>query len=1139
MKLTLERKILGGFVICCLVLSLVAVVSYRNGAKLEVSNQWVAHTHEVLSAFEQVLVHELDAETAERGYIITGNTDYLNAYNQAIGQVSGSIAQVKSLTGDNRVQQANIRNIQQLTDTVARFFGGCIRARETLGFDHARDLLETGTGNRLVENLRSAIGDAMGMEQALLVERRQVSTADSRSFDIIFAVLLVLIGIVLIAVYVVVRTNLRALKKAEHETGQKNWALTGTGRLTRATQGNMRLEELSRTIIQHLAEWVDAQAGALYVVTEDGIHFKLRGTYPVDTAPEVIRRGQGLAGQAAQEKRTITVTDIPHDHFTTSTSFGQMTPHQIMAVPVIFEADVLGIIELGAVRRFSAIQQEYIEAVVDNIAVTLSSSLAREKAAELLEETQRQAEELETQQEELRQTNEELHEKTDLLERSEAELKAQQEELQQTNEELGEKAALLEEQKEKLETVKLDLEAKAVELEQTSRYKSEFLANMSHELRTPLNSILILSQLLMDNKNQVLGEKEVTYAKNVHTSGTELLTLINDILDLSKVEAGKLDMDIARVDIGEVTANLRILFTELAKKRSIEFSVVHPEGNLTEALYSDSKRLEQILRNFLSNAFKFTESGGKVTLEMDMSPAGEAIFSVTDTGIGIPKDKQHLIFQAFQQADGSTKRKYGGTGLGLSISRELANALGGRITLQSEEGKGSRFTLYLPVGQRNPVARHPAGSAAIEAEPLTMSPWPATHDHAAAAAAHNTPADDRHIIGDKDRVVLIIEDDAQFASVLLDFFRERNYKGIIAHQGNTGLSLARHYHPDAIMLDMQLPVMDGSEVLRQLKNDPALRHIPVQIFSGYDRRKESLELGAFDFIRKPVSREAVQEAMDRIEDFIVKKLKRLLIVEDNKEQNTAICELIGDEDVQCFSAYSGAEAYKLLQTEPCDCIIIDLGLPDMSGIQLLEQIKANEELNRIPVIVYTGKDLTKEEAVRLNRLANTVVLKTATSTERLLDEAILFLHRVESKLPKEKQQIIRKLHRSDEVLKNKKVLIVDDDMRNIYSLTNALEEEGLQCMTAENGRESIQKLNENPDTDIVLMDIMMPGMDGYEATREIRRSNAFARLPIIALTAKAMKGDREKCLEAGMSDYIAKPVNIDQLLSLMRVWLYR
>jgi len=1143
---------LGGFVLCSLILALVAVISFRNSENLTSSNQWVNHTHEVLYEFDQVLVSTLNAETGERGYIITGDDIYLEPFDQAKAALSEYLDKVRELTKDNPLQQENIGRIKTLADTLMKHLELCIGVRKTQDLEKTRALVATGEGKRLLDLIRKEVNNAEQVEQTLLAQRKQASEADSRNFTLVFIVLLFVIAVVLIGVYIIITNNLKALKKAEQDTAQKNWTLTGSGELIKDMQGNKQVTELAETIINHLAGWLDAQAGAIYIVEEDGRHLKMAGAYAMAKRKNdlpVIAIGQGLAGQCAAEKRTILVTHIPPGQFNISSSFGEMVPGHIIVLPVIFENAVIAVIELGSIHGFPVLQQQYLAVVMDTIAVAISSSQVREKTKELLEETQRQAEELEAQQEELKQTNEELHEKTELLERSEAELKAQQEELQQTNEELEEKANLLEEQKEKLEVAKMEVETKARELELTSKYKSEFLANMSHELRTPLNSILILVQLLAENKNKMLGEKEVSYAKNVYSSGTDLLNLINEILDLSKVEAGKIELEMAETDIGHIIRNLRALFGEIANNKSITFEIIYPEEKFTDPLYTDSQRLEQILRNLLSNAFKFTGRNGKVITEIDLSGDKMVSFSVTDTGIGIPESKQGIIFQAFQQADGSTKRKYGGTGLGLSISRELAHALGGEIHLQSEEGKGSRFTLYIPLKfdpstadpQHRTDPQHPADAHSDQTQmrkPRGKRSIPPAGE-AGQAGSRDNAIDDRYSIQENDRIILIIEDDVSFAGILLEFFRERKYKGIIAHQGNAGLSLARYYRPDAIVLDMQLPVMDGSEVLRQLKNDPDLRHIPVQIFSGYDRRMECLELGAFDFIKKPVTRPAMQDAFDKVEDFIRKKLKKLLIVEDNRQQNNAIRELIGNGDVKSFSAYAGLEAFEIMQKEKFDCVIIDLGLPDMSGIELLEKIKANNELNRIPIIVYTGKDLNKEEAARLNKLANTVVLKTANSRERLLDETILFLHRVESNLPKEKQQIIRKLHRTDEVLKNRKVLIVDDDMRNIYSLTNALEEEGLRCITAENGRAAVGLLKEHADTDIVLMDVMMPEMDGYEATQEIRKMSKFSKLPVIALTAKAMKGDREKCLEAGMSDYIAKPVNIDQLLSLMRVWLYR
>jgi CheY-like chemotaxis protein len=1149
--MTLDKKIQAGFIGCSLVLLVIAMISFRNSEKFVDTNQWVNHTHEVLYEFDQILISSVNAETGARGFVITNDESYLEPFNASKARLFEHIQKVRALTSDNPGQQKNIDDIERLATAHINHLEKKIEARK-LDFEKAKQIVVTGEGKRIEDEIRKAIEHAKSIEQGLLVERKQASENDAKSFNVIFIALLLIIVGVLVVVYFIISTNLKALRKAEMETAHKNWSLTGSAELVKKMQGNKRVDELSEVIINHLAVYLNAHIGAFYVVDNADTHLRLTGWHAINKTKReypVVDFGEGLVGQAAAERSVKEVTHIAPGYFHLNTGFGETAPKNIIAMPFVFENAVVGVIELGSMHEFDDLKKQYLRLVADSIAIAVTSSQAREKTKELLEETQRQAEELTVQQEELRQSNDELHAKTEQLERSEGELKKQQEELRQANEELGEKADLLEYQKERLEDAKTEIEIKAREIEVTSKYKSEFLANMSHELRTPLNSILILAQLLAENRSDVLGKKEVEYARNIHNSGTDLLNLINEILDLSKVEAGKMELDISEVTLQGIAGNMSALFSELAKEKSIEFTIYVSEDVLSAVLKTDKQRVEQVLKNLLSNAFKFTSGGGKVGLSIGqvakgagsgsklLSGVDQIAFSVTDTGIGITRDKQGVIFEAFQQADGSTKRKYGGTGLGLSISRELVHVLGGKIQLESEEGRGSTFTMYLPL-QFDPALivsdnkqieikekRSPKIEKAVRPEETPLDDTQAT--------------DDRNHIRENDKVILIIEDEAAFANVLLDFVRERKYKGIIARQGNTGISYARHFKPDAILLDMKLPVMDGDEVLKLIKNDPDLRHIPIQIISAFDKKKEGLELGAFDYIKKPVTTQELRKAFDRIENFAGKKTKKLLIIEDNEQHNNAIRELIGNGDVTCFSAYEGAKAYKMMEEEAFDCVIVDLGLPDMSGFELLEKIKGNDNLNKIPVVVYTGRDLKKEESARLDRLANTVVLKTADSKERLLDETILFLHRVESRLPKEKQTIIRKLHKSDEVLKNKKILLVDDDIRNIYSLTNALEEEGLLCTTAENGRVAVDMLTSNGSFDLVLMDIMMPEMDGYEATAAIRKIPKFDKLPIIALTAKAMKGDKEKCLAVGMSDYISKPVNIGQLLSLMRVWLYR
>lgn len=1148
--MTLSQKILSGFIICTVILVATAIFAVRNNQQFIDTTQWVNHTNEVLHQFDEIRTRTVDAETGARGYVVTGNEVFLEPYNTAWDSIRHHIDRVKLLTLDNPVQQKNIEALQKLIDKSQSHLEEIIDLRKK-SFDDAEKLVATGRGKQIEDGIRRQIADCEGIENTLLAERRQASKEDANNFSTVFIIMLLVIAVVLITVFVIINTNLRALKKAEQESADRNWILTGNFELNEKIRGEKTETELAQSVINQLCTYLNTQIGAIYLF--DNGQLNLSGSYAYSFRKQntsIIKPGEGLVGQAAAEKKIIVFTEVPDDYIRINSGLGNSIPKNLVMLPLLQDEEIKGVIEIGSAKEFSTLQMEFLSKIGENIAIVINAAQSRRKLKDLLEETRRQAEELEVQQEELKQSNEELQEKTELLEKSESSLKAQQEELQQTNEELEEKANLLEEQKEKLENAKMDIETKARELVVTSKYKSEFLANMSHELRTPLNSILILAQLLSENKSKSLADKEVEFAKNVYNSGIDLLNLINEILDLSKVESGKMELDIAEVPFNGILSDMTAMFSEVAKNKSIDLIFELSDKDLNDNIETDKQRLEQILRNLLSNAFKFTGKSGKVVLSITKVNAAGVFFknkklyqvgpmvsmAVTDTGIGIPPDKFGVIFEAFQQADGSTKRKYGGTGLGLSISRELANALGGEIHLQSEEGKGSTFTLYLPLkfdrsimdpAERNVEIKVEKEDGIIKSKKIEIP-----------AFAEGDAIDDRYNLKGNEKTVLIMEDDPDFSQVLLSFARERRYKGIIASEGNTGLSYARFYKPDAILLDMKLPVVDGADVLKQLKIDPDLRHIPVMIISGYDRQKEGLELGAFDFLKKPVSKDDLLKAFTKIEAFASKKLKRLLIVEDNQEQNTAIRELIGNGDVKCISAFSGNEAYEMMCQESFECVIVDLGLPDMSGFDLMQKIKDNESLRKTPIIVYTGKDLTKDESNRLNKLANTVVLKTVDSNERLLDETTLFLHRVESRLPKEKQNIIRKLHKTDEVLKNKKVLIVDDDIRNIYSLTNVLEEEGLDCLTAENGKAAVQMLAETPGIDIVLMDVMMPEMDGYDATREIRSKARFSKLPIIGLTAKAMKGDREKCLNAGMSDYITKPVNIEQLLSLMRVWLY-
>jgi signal transduction histidine kinase/DNA-binding response OmpR family regulator/CHASE3 domain sensor protein len=1143
--MTLNTKILVGFVACTVVLGIVASISFTNSEKFIETNRWVNHTHEVLEELDLVLVGSVNTETGARGFLITGEQSYLEPYNSGKLETGVHLRKVRELTADNPTQQANIGKIEAVVDARMEVLAGIIgkRQKNEMTLAETRDAIVSSRGKELQDEIRRLVEEAQSIERNLLSARIVASEKEAADFKTLFIGLLGVIAVVLVAMYVIIRLNLRALKQAQDESNRKNWTLTGSGDLVRAMQGNRLPPDLAQQIISHLVGYVNGLLGAIYITGPDNRSLQLMASTAVTKEEQstMIPFGEGLVGRAAVEKKAVIVKDISDTDFKLSSSFGNVPPRNVIALPFLFEKSVIGVVELGTLQPFTEDEVEYLNFVSDSIAIAVVSCLAREKTNQLLEETQRQAEELEVQQEELRQSNDELLAKTELLQQSEMALKTQQEELRVANEELGQKADILENQKALLEKAKSETEVKARQVEVTSKYKSEFLANMSHELRTPLNSILILAQLLSENKSGKLAQKDIEYAKNIHTSGSDLLNLINDILDLSKVEAGKRQLEIDEVPLKRIVGSMSAMFTELANSKGIKFKINVDSGIEDQVLKTDRHRVEQIIRNLLSNAFKFTSPSGDVILTISRTGDKPMLsFAVKDTGIGIPEDKQKLVFEAFQQADGSTKRKFGGTGLGLSISRELAHALGGEITLASQEGKGSTFTLYLPL--LFDPSQSSSGNKEIEMRDVTIPKPPSiataveSNDHQVNLAE---ASDDRYKIKENDRVVLIIEDDEQFASVLLDLVRERHYKGIVAREGIAGITIARHYKPDAIVLDLMLPIMSGADVLKHLKNDPDLRHIPVQIISAMDQRKDVLDAGAFDFIQKPVSSVDLRKAFEKIENFSTKKVKRLLIVEDNEMQNLAIKELIGNGDVKCTSAFLGQEALQMLEKEKFDCMILDLGLPDISGFDLLEKIKASSSIQPLPIVVYTGKELKKEDAMRLNRLASTVVLKTANSHERLLDETILFLHRVESRLPKEKQTLIRKLHKVDELLKGKKILIVDDDIRNIYSLTNALEDEEIVPIVADNGRSAVEALQNDPAIDLVLMDIMMPEMDGYEATIEIRKDARFQRLPIIALTAKAMKGDKERCLAVGMSDYVSKPVDIAKLLSLMRVWLYK
>jgi CheY-like chemotaxis protein/signal transduction histidine kinase len=925
-----------------------------------------------------------------------------------------------------------------------------------------------------------------------------------------------------------------------------------------------------------LTPLVNAQQGAFFLAEANGDApaFRLLSSYGFTHRKGIQNlwhEGEGLVGQAALEKQVILVTDAPPDYIRISSGLGQAAPVTIVVLPVVFEDQVLGIIELASFRQFSGINQAFLEQIVETVGVVLSGIIANMRTEELLKESQRlthelqsQSEELQSQQDELKKTNLELEGQARSLRASEELLQAQQEELQQTNAELEEKALQLAEQNQAIEVKNAEierargaLEERAEQLTLSSRYKSEFLANMSHELRTPLNSLLILAKLLSENPDRNLTDKQVEFARSIHGAGTDLLNLISDILDLSKVEAGKMEASPATVRLTALAADVERTFRPLADQRGLGFEVVvDPAAPAT--IVTDDQRAQQVLNNLLSNAMKFTAEGSVV---LTIGPADPAVqlnsrtlrhadavvaLAVADTGIGIPEDKLMLIFEAFQQADGGTSRRYGGTGLGLSISREIARLLGGEIHVRSTVGQGSTFTLYLPVagatdelatGRARPAPSTQEGEAggAAGAEGVRVLPPPGTDG---ASAPEAPVVDDRATLEEGDRVLLVITGDAGLAGSVRAAGHGRGFKVLLGERGDSGLALARDLRPDAIVLDGQLPGLDGLSVLEELKRLPETRHIPVHLISAAGQRQPALSAGAVAYLEKPVSPDDLGSAVGDLTRFLDSPVRRLLIVEDDERERAAIMELVGGDDIEVVAAGSSEEALAALAAGRFECMVLDLTLPKTSGFQLLEQVKADPSSAEMPVIVYTGKELTRREETRLKKYAETIIVKDVRSPERLLDETALFLHRLESKMPPEKRRIIEQLHTADAVFEGKKILIVDDDVRNIYALTSAFEGRGMEVLFAESGKDGLDVLSANPDVNLVLMDIMMPEMNGYETMRAIRADEGARRLPIIALTAKAMKGDREDCIAAGASDYITKPVDVDQLLSLMRVWLY-
>jgi CheY-like chemotaxis protein/CHASE3 domain sensor protein len=1126
----LPPSALAGFTAAILAVILMAILSYQAQTRSAAAADAVTQGVELIVQVQNLLSAAKDAETGQRGFLLTGDDAYLEPFTTAKAAINGELEQLSTLTAQNPEQQQRLGQLRGLVSAKLDELQSTITLKRAGKAEEALTVVRTDRGKVLMDRIRALITDIENTDRSELAQRQQewqrTAILSTRITWIGSIVLLVLIG----AAAALVSRDYRARQL-------QSWLRAGQMGLSERIQGDQTLETLGDNVVNFLAHYLGAQVGAIYIA-EGPDRFRRFAGYalPTHMPHETIRRGDSLIGQAVKDDRLMHLVDVPADYvLPVNSSIGKSSPREILIAPASIDHTVHAAVELGFLGRTDDSQQHLLALLSTMIAVAVRSSKDRTRLEELLQETQRQAEELQTQQEELRVNNEELEEQSRALKVSHGQLESQQAELEQTNSQLEEQTQLLEHQKDELSKQQGLLSERAADLQRANLYKSQFLANMSHELRTPLNSTLILSKLLADNKDGNLTEQQVKFARTISTAGNDLLALINDVLDLSKIEAGKIDLKPEVVRIAKMVDEQGRLFQPLAEKRGIKFSAAVLPGT-PETIETDPQRLGQILKNLCSNALKFTEVG---EVSLQVSATADAIhFTVTDSGVGIPENQHKNIFEAFQQADGSIHRKFGGTGLGLSISRDLAQRLGGQITLQSIAGKGSVFTLTLPHVLPTSLATQPGlDETGIRAVPSSAPAAPRQRRTAEAQIE-----DDRTQLVPNARVILIIEDDVAFAAILRDLAHELKFQCIVTHTAGEGLLAATEFKPSAILLDINLPDHSGLGVLEQLKRNPETRHIPVHIASIADHAHGALELGAVGYAQKPVTREQLIEALGRLENKLAQSVRRVLVVEDDERQRESIRELLAMGDLQITAVESAGKALEALRTLTFDCMVMDLSLPDFSGFELLERMQEEDGVSVPPVIVYTGRALSPDDEQKLRRFSKSIILKDARSPERLLDEVTLFLHQVESTLPADRQRMLKVARDQDSAFEGRRILVVEDDVRNVFALTSLLEPKGARIQIARNGREAVDALlaasgRDADRVDLVLMDIMMPEMDGLTAMREIRKRPEFKKLPIIALTAKAMRDDLEACMDAGANDYIAKPLDVEKLLSLIRVWM--
>ena len=1110
-------------------------IAYFNFQTLKADSALVVHTGETLTALEDVLSTVKDAETGQRGYLLTGKDSYLDPYNAAVGEMGPRLEALQRLTIDNPTQQDPLASLKQHIGAKLAELKQTIDLHQSQRQDAALAVVQSDRGKRDMDAIRDQVS-TMQREEIDLRAKRLAEMADAYSRAIYSGIISSLLGIGLTGVIGFL------IFRAEAARRKEDWLQAGRVGLSKAILGDQPTEQLGDNILGYLCKYLDAHAGAIFIRQSHGSYRRI-STYGVPAEAKIpahFERGAGLLGQAAVEGRSFLVRDVPEGYLAIGSAFGEGKPRHLVISPAKVDGSINAVMELGFIHPLNADALSLLEQMSDAIGIAVRSANYRVELQNFLEETQRQAEELQAQGEELRVSNEELEEQSRALKESQSRLELQQAELEQTNSQLEEQAQLLEGQRDDLERANEIVRVRAQELEQASRYKSDFLANMSHELRTPLNSLLILSKLLADNDNGRLSEEQVRYARTIQSSGVDLLTLINDILDLSKIEAGHMEMKPEPIAIARLIGDLSNLFRPVAEKKNLEFRIQIDPG-CPGHVETDGQRLEQILRNLLSNAFKFTEQGN-VELSVRRASDHQIALSVADTGIGISEDKQKAVFEPFRQADGTISRKYGGTGLGLSICRELVRLLGGTLALRSAEGEGSTFTVLIPDAFDATSMRpedEPAGTptATFALEPPQPVPAPAGN-----RKPPRRVEDDREQLTGQRRVLLVIEDDQSFAGILRDLSHEMEFECLVAGSATEALALAKEFDPSAVVLDVGLPDHSGLWVLDQLKRDTRTRHIPVHVVSASDNAQTALSLGAIGYLLKPVKREDLTDVLKKLETKLAQRMRRVLIVEDDAVQRDAVQRLLGSHEVETVTAATAAECLALLKDQTFDCMVLDLSLPDASGYSLLETLSKESAYSFPPVIVYTARDLSSEEEQRLRRYSKSIIIKGAKSPERLLDEVSLFLHQVISDLPDEQQRMIQRARNRDALLEGRRILVVEDDVRNVYSLTSILEPRGARVQIARNGREALQAIEESYGRggnaiDLILMDVMMPVMDGLTATKQIRQNPDWKKLPIIMLTAKAMPDDQERCLAAGANDYMAKPLDVEKLLSLIRVWM--